>query len=477
MSDKKSKAKRSNQAVLMIHGIGEQVPMKTLRDFVDTTWTKDRSQRYESDEGDLYSGPDRISNNFELRRLITSRNKRGVRTDFFEYYWAHKVSDTKAWQVLKWIGGLLQRPPNQSTKSVRFAWTTARWITVASMLLACALAFPQVRNYVPIFKNIGLTITLFPIIFGGVINAVLLRTVGDAARYLTPAAYNITRRQEIRRAGVDILSKLIRQTNSDGSQKYDRIIVVGHSLGAVVGYDILTATWPIFSVEGQTNQSLSYDALKKVEEASANPDEIDAKAFRDLQYALREELRHNGSPWNVTDFVTIGSPLSHAAWLMADSDEDFEQKRTQREFPHCPPYAFGNKEKGRFSYSVDRYDREEPYEVRLLDHSAVFGPVRWTNIYFHSSKILHGDVISGPVSHLFGRGIIDIQAPHPARWNGLLSHLHYWKFDPRQTADNRHIKVTQEALNLLNLPDPFSFSATYIDGQNDQEDETEPSTS
>ena len=35
----------SKQAVLLIHGIGEQRPMDTLRGFVDTVWTSDASQQ------------------------------------------------------------------------------------------------------------------------------------------------------------------------------------------------------------------------------------------------------------------------------------------------------------------------------------------------------------------------------------------------------------------------------------------------
>ena len=65
--------------------------------------------------------------------------------------------------------------------------------------------------------------------------------VGDAVYYLDPAPANIQRRQEIRAKGVEILNKL------HASQEYQRIILVGHSLGSVIGYDMLTYAWPSYA--------------------------------------------------------------------------------------------------------------------------------------------------------------------------------------------------------------------------------------
>ena len=66
----------------------------------------------------------------------------------------------------------------------------------------------------------------------GVVDLVGLRFVGDAARYLSSSPSNIKMRQEIRSEGVQLLRKL-------HEQGYGRIVVVGHSLGSVIAYDIL----------------------------------------------------------------------------------------------------------------------------------------------------------------------------------------------------------------------------------------------
>ena len=71
------------QAVVLIHGIGEQVPMATLRGFVEAVWTTDPDVPKPHVPAQRWSKPDQVSGDFELRRLTTSENRDGRRTDFF----------------------------------------------------------------------------------------------------------------------------------------------------------------------------------------------------------------------------------------------------------------------------------------------------------------------------------------------------------------------------------------------------------
>ena len=43
----------------------------------------------------------------------------------------------------------------------------------------------------------------------------------------------------------------------------------------------------------------------------------DAEEFRALQYALWNDLRMQGNPWRITDFVTIGAPMALADLFVA----------------------------------------------------------------------------------------------------------------------------------------------------------------
>ena len=99
-------------------------------------------------------------------------------------------------------------------------------------------------------------------------------------------------------------------------------------------------------------------------------DSFDVAEFQKKQRALHSELRANGNPWLLTDFLTMGSPLAHAEILLTENKADLGSKQDERELPTCPPTL----ESGKFSYPPK-------HKHRLLHHAAVFGPTRWTNLY------------------------------------------------------------------------------------------------
>jgi hypothetical protein len=62
------------QAVVLIHGIGEQRPMETLRNFVRSVWIEGDQLKHPYATPGLWSKPDDVSESFELRRLTTSKS-------------------------------------------------------------------------------------------------------------------------------------------------------------------------------------------------------------------------------------------------------------------------------------------------------------------------------------------------------------------------------------------------------------------
>ena len=90
---------RMKQAVVLIHGIGEQKPMDTLRSFVSAVLPP-------ATEGQVqyWSKPDTMSALFELRRLQVPGR---IKTHFYEYYWAYHVSGTKISHLWHWFVDLL----------------------------------------------------------------------------------------------------------------------------------------------------------------------------------------------------------------------------------------------------------------------------------------------------------------------------------------------------------------------------------
>ena len=87
-----SAERQKKVAVVVIHGMGEQRPMDTLRGFVQAVWLND-PELVDVRTNQIYSKPDKITGNFELRRITTRHPKGGGhRVDFFEFYWAHLMT-------------------------------------------------------------------------------------------------------------------------------------------------------------------------------------------------------------------------------------------------------------------------------------------------------------------------------------------------------------------------------------------------
>ncbi|MEO1256205.1 MAG: hypothetical protein AAFY41_15150, partial [Bacteroidota bacterium] len=277
----------------------------------------------------------------------------------------------------------------------------------------------------------------------------VLSYVGDAATYLSPYPKNITARHNIRAAGVKLLDKLHK------SNDYDRIIVVGHSLGSIVGYDILNYAWHRYSTQHGYSQKPQHESLEEAQALIARLYQIQQELPPDLEEKLSEkhkskliaayrksltnkwrddwisnaqkagkELRANGHSWLVTNFVTMGCPLAHADLLLASGYDDFMQKARQREFPTSPPAA--NNSKGEFLNEINYQLAEGMKRTTFVPHHAAWTAcVVWTNLYFFNPFFLKGDMIGGPLDVLFGPGIRDMNVKTNI-WRGWFSHVRYW---------------------------------------------------
>jgi hypothetical protein len=63
------------QAVIVIHGIGEQVPMDSIRGFVRAVWETDDAvlNENDADPDEVWSRPDLRTGSLELRRITTNK--------------------------------------------------------------------------------------------------------------------------------------------------------------------------------------------------------------------------------------------------------------------------------------------------------------------------------------------------------------------------------------------------------------------
>jgi len=457
-------------AVVVIHGMGEQKPMDTLRGLVSALWTHDPDIAGPRARA-VYSKPDPITGSFELRR-ITTRNVpldagEMKRADFFEFYWAHLMTGNTASSVTRWLRGLLLRRPSSVPRRLVFPWI----VGLAALSLAAVLLGLAAAKGLPADVQAALGVSNLPgwLLVAASIGSLLISLIatrwlapvaGDAARYLSPTPDNVAARQKIREAGVDLLGKL------QASGYYDRIVVVGHSLGAVIGFDVLHYAWArhaagdLFRRHGRDTPVLK--ALGALEKAAgalvhAGPGEVGAAraGYRAAQRAYAAELAKgvDGLPpiWLVSDFVTLGCPLSKADVLLARDAADLAVRTGLRDIPICPPLLERDDPKRgrfRFSYPVNAV-------VRIPHHASVFAPVVWTNVFFDNALIGLGDIVSGRVAPILGRGVLDVRL----KIGGFaFRHLDYWK-DPTAAPPHPWLKALRRAVNLKRLDDRTLWGA------------------
>jgi len=426
----RSKFAIDRQAVVVIHGIGNQRPMDTLRTFVDAVLNVDPAR----DEIHYYSKPENFSGTFELRRLQIRSSR--PRTDYFELYWQHLVP-TATWQkIYAWLVLLLSRRLCDVPPAIRALWVLS-WVAVSAILALLAMTI-MIWIYPEAFSSLrwlnksstlplGLAVVLL------ILQGFVLNYVGDAAIYLSPDPQNIRARQAVRDAGVALIERL--HAGLDSERTYDRIVVVGHSLGSVIGYDILTYAWPRFNEIHGRVESPVHEALHAAETAAKHLwDSISKSNSDDLRQArcnwvgasrnLWNEQRTNGFSWLVTDFITLGSPLSHGMLLLARTRNEFERKKLLRELPTSPPQL---EDGSSFSYSQHyKLENQVPRTTFVLNHAAVFAVTLWTNLFFPTRFGLKGDFVGGTVADVLGPGVVDVPVRTSTR-RGWLAHTSYWK--------------------------------------------------
>jgi hypothetical protein len=484
-------------AVILIHGIGEQIPMETIDGFVTAAWVIDEQAQWtpppDEKSSDIWFKPDPITGSHELRRITTRWTRssvgaayKGPRIDFFEFYWADLGQGSTVEQVWDWLRVLLVRRPSLVPRRLIGAWLLlwATSLTVGLLALFAVLPWPGGWWHwvlAAAAASFGWWLT----------KSVIAPYVGEVARYVRAQPRNIAMRAEIRDRGL----QLLRALHDAGT--YKRIIVVGHSLGSIIAYDLIALLW------AEREQALHvteadavFERLRAVEaaahalaEAQGANIEHRRNDYREAQRTLRMSLRNGGvdgterdrdtdQEWLISDFVTLGSPLTHAQFLLARSPGDLNTRIHRWLFPTNPPQfepidteQIQKIKQGRDFVSPDilgprgglfSYFMGRP-ETWSLHDAAPFAAIRWTNIYDSHHNIFQGDIISGPLAPVFGKGIRDVDLQDlrgPAR---EFTHTHYWSLpdgvdwttpeDRARANDEPHIKMLHNAIDLLDRPD------------------------
>ena len=411
----------------------------------------------------------------------------GVRTDFYELYWADLTAGSTWEEFSAWVRGLLLRPLARVPQDVRTAWVLL-WIATLFVVAITVLSLLPAGFW----KSIGVErladwhwlLLLISALLGTGLHRTASETFGRVVRYTKADPDNIAARRKVRERGLKLLNSI-----HDGN--YKRIIIVAHSLGAILAYDLLSYFWAEHEAARQVSESCpEFDVLCELEKATAAVDQADPtpsalQAYYKAQRRLRDALARRPVPlarqegaalprepqdsrWLITDLITIGSPLTHADFLIASSDEDLVKRKFQRELLRSPPLR---EELDPKTFDLAKATHKLPVGsshntsklvsfplrgspgVWELHHAAPFAVVRWTNIYDLASLVFRGDIIGGPVADKLGPAIVDINLRSVRGQATCFTHTKYWEVDEEPL----HIEALRWAINLLDreLPDGF----------------------
>lgn len=390
---------KKKQAIILIHGIGEQRPMDTAAMFANAVVGDEK----------IYYKPSGYGLMGEIKKISIPKKKNRPITDVYEYYWAHEFRDNKFSTINNWIFNLVVECAKKiisdmgvrpaEVKKAHFPISKERLVVAAGALYA--LIFILVAAIAIAASNALMSFVAVAIVgfalYKLLLSNILLGYLADAAKYLSNHPDNISARERVRSGAI----KLLRDLNE--SEDYDRILVVGHSLGSVIGSDALTEYWHEVC-DKAPHCSNGRGALKKkfaeISQLTLNPSQPNfISQFQKCQRQMREELVRSGCVWKISDIVTIGSPLCFANFILARNDSDFREKTLKtQQLLLCPPLE-----------DVDDLLFLGPAQgdplrsSRYPSSSSAYLYTRWTNL--HGTK----DAIGGPLSPLYGVGVFDIK--------------------------------------------------------------------
>lgn len=452
MSDKKTPEERV--AVVIIHGIGEQKPMETLKGFVKgiTNWIKNFNSSQERPR--YWSRPDGTSELYETRMITMERDEVNPKTDFYEFYYAHHMRNTSFQHLMPWVWKLLTGPNNDVPPRLKRLQRFIQSILVALIIIIAFILilrddlskrWPFIAASMVIVPLLG---TVLRWVFKGPLSHLFLNTAGDAARYFTPMPSNIEERSNIRREGITFLKKL----HERKEKPYSKIVIVGHSLGSVVAYDMLRLLWHEMHEQFEPQLTVNHDVFEKEmdivamieKEEDAEKAGMTIEKFQELQNRCWHQYRANGNPWLITDFVTCGAAIAHADFYMLDKTS-FGDMTKYKEFPVSPPIMEGTDTSllfGQKTYIArDRNNKKFPNTVKFLNHASHFAVTRWTNIYFSS------DFVGSEAKRCFRWGVKDIKVQRKGLFFIPGGHTNYWDAE----AKNKALAHIAEAIGFRQL--------------------------
>lgn len=407
-----AKSKRLRQAVVIVHGMGEQKPLDMLNRFIDAAIPGKTELVPGSDLPVYYSRPVSESDSYEARLYLARETDEYPQTEFYEYHWSHMMQGNKLSDLWETFRRMLFTPIWAVPSGLRIVWV-AFWAIILYVLWLIAggkIDFGdfKIETLFLMLVGGGATATMLTWALTKFLPGKITASFVDVVRYLDTSPRSYAVRKNIRKGMIDFLESLHKL------DRYERIIIVAHSLGAYVAYDGISYLWtrmnqdhvdPLPDGEKDTRkkkiEKKVIDALETEAKLLLNDPKRDPVTYQGLQRNLWNAYRDAGNPWLITDFVTAGTPMYMADKLMTKDEDAFRVRMERRDVAACPPLPDLPGKSNKTFYSYPHLGGH------VLYHAAPFSVVRWSNMWFPAHFGFFGDWFGGPLRRLFGAGIKD----------------------------------------------------------------------
>jgi hypothetical protein len=395
----------SNTAILIVHGIGNQLPLETLDSFArglikeyQTTFNTSLSLTHE-----LVAKSDENGGVWFDNVLRIKKSESECYIDLYEYYWANYSQNVATWNDLsKWLNGVVAGAKifyedskiwelKKQTDSPFFNKKTGKFnsfkywffLVFASKIIVIGSFFRKllIKVVTLLFGSLGSE--MLQNFLNGKMHD-LLNVIGEVSIYnvFDPKSKFYDTRRKILDNAVNAVKFLIEIKDKNECLCYPSLIIAGHSLGSEIAYDAINR----INLLSNNNKLENYDNLGR------------CTLIKHSGKTLADQL--NG-------FITFGSPLDKTAFFLRENVPNSEFVR-QQFLDHYHGFKSG---------SLFKKIQKFPIKINT-DLICLLESVKWRNYYDHK------DYVSGCLDYYTGLTNIDCQ--FEAGLFGF-THGYYWE--------------------------------------------------
>jgi hypothetical protein len=433
-----------NTAFLVIHGVGAHTPFQACDSFVqgfcDVYINTDEPQEKKTEvraqhkikqsQGRSGAGIPWVQNYLSL-----PAPEKKTTIDFYEYYWdiymVHEVRFAEAFRLLvkasngarEFYKRYSKEHPELLAKATDFGEfgrkrkfgtgeAEFRPAGYLKLLGPCFSFLAIILPYLPLILKVldkwaGTQLPIFKQIFEA-FSAFMKEPVpdfaGDLVRYLDLDARS--KHFETRQRIINGALEELRELAKDG--RYDRIIIVGHSLGSVIAYDVINRI-----IQEVNARELLMPGILKIN---------GAEALNQVGQGTDTKLLTKDEALKIKGLITFGSPLDKIACFFREYVK--ENKRVQRQIlanlhgfrtSSLMKYKAKDKPEGTLEFAID-----DPMKFKLEG-------TLWLNFY-HTQDLISGkldlyNLKNQPFQHLESK---DGNIPIRKHFRKFVAHACYW---------------------------------------------------